>query len=544
MYNVKSGEQYAKITITDAETVKFSDKWDVFGVKGDDITVKLNSTDSGDGVYNTDDTGGAVIIAHGRRLDTMYLTGTGDVIVWAGASAVDCPFKPGAKGGGDSGDGTHYKGTTTTALTDGSTTNPITILIEDEPVTYTAVMGDIVVYGSSEFIFDSNAWKEIGRGVDTVPTKNSANTCTSDGIYMHTAGEKIYVNNALKGEKFNNAKEASGQYSHAEGDRTTASGQCSHAEGSVSKATGTYSHAEGDGAKASGQCSHAEGKNTTSSGQYSHAEGTNTTASGLSSHAEGMGATASGWFSHSEGYYAEASETSSHAEGESTIASGDCSHAEGIETTASGNYSHAGGKGTNATQEAMTAIGKYNSPRTGDLFNIGNGTSNNTRSNILEADSTSVNINGDIQRDGVGIDDYTTTERKIGKWIDGSDLYQRTFEVTELTNGQWNNSVLGTSGINIVDAPLGTIYWLYNDAPDIVSSINYYRNNTEFSTAYINATTDDVNVLPKIDDSGYTIDKAIITIKYTKPSAQANLMQTAPTEEVSETLTVEEDDMR
>ena len=105
MYTVRSGEQYAKITITDAETVKFSDKWDVFGVKGDDITVKLNSTDSGDGVYNTDDTGGAVIIAHGRRLDTMYLTGTGDVIVWAGASAVDCPFKKKAKGGGESTDG-------------------------------------------------------------------------------------------------------------------------------------------------------------------------------------------------------------------------------------------------------------------------------------------------------------------------------------------------------------------------------------------------------------------------------------------------------
>lgn len=103
MYTVRSGEQYAKITITDAETVKFSDKWDVFAVKGEGITVKLAANDSGDGVYSTDDLDGSVIIAHNRRLDTMYLTGTGDVIVWAGASAVDCPFKKKAKGGGSGG---------------------------------------------------------------------------------------------------------------------------------------------------------------------------------------------------------------------------------------------------------------------------------------------------------------------------------------------------------------------------------------------------------------------------------------------------------
>lgn len=191
----------------------------------------------------------------------------------------------------------------------------------------------------------------------------------------------------------------------------------------------------------------------------------------------------------------------------------------------------------------MAAFGQFNTSNAGDLFAIGNGTADNARSNIIEANATRVNINGTIQRDGVGIDDYTTTERKIGKWIDGSDLYQRTFEVTGLVNGQWNNSVLGTSGINIVDAPSGIIYWLYNNVLNTISNINSYRDSTEFSTTNINATADDVNILPTINSSGYTIDKAIITIKYTKPSAQANLMQT-PTEEVSETPTVEEDDMR
>jgi hypothetical protein len=55
-----------------------------------------------------------------------------------------------------------------------------------------------------------------------------------------------------------------------------------------------------------------------------------------------------------------------------------------------------------------------------------------------------------------------------------------------------------------------------------------------------------MRIYPTNTSSDMSIDKATITIKYTKPSAQANLMQTAipTTEEVSETPTVEEDDMR
>jgi len=134
--------------------------------------------------------------------------------------------------------------------------------------------------------------------LDAAPTKDSKNAVTSDGVYMNTAGKKIYSGTDLKGELFNNATDASGQYSHAEGDGTTASGYDSHAEG----------------------------------------------------------------------YHA----------------------------TASGHYSHAGGYYTQATQPTMTAIGKYNSPRTNDLFNIGNGTGNNARSNIVEVNSASMNVNGAI----------------------------------------------------------------------------------------------------------------------------------------------------
>ena len=66
---------------------------------------------------------------------------------------------------------------------------------------------------------------------------------------------------------------------------------------------------------------------------------------------------------------------------------GDYAHAEGYETVATGNFSHAGGKGTIANREAMTSIGKYNISNSrytnNTLFAIGNGTSDNNRSNAF-----------------------------------------------------------------------------------------------------------------------------------------------------------------
>ena len=53
---------------------------------------------------------------------------------------------------------TEFLGVTTTALTDGSTTNPITINGES----VTAKKGDIATYQSAEFIWNGTAWQEFG----------------------------------------------------------------------------------------------------------------------------------------------------------------------------------------------------------------------------------------------------------------------------------------------------------------------------------------------------------------------------------------------
>lgn len=124
---------------------------------------------------------------------------------------------------------------------------------------------------------------------------------------------------------------------------------------------------------ASGDYSHAEGERTTASGRNSHSEGSKTIASGSSSHAEGYNTTASGVYAHAEGGNTTVSGNYSHAEGDTTIASGYGAHAEGAYTTASANYSHAEGSSTTAGYANQHVQGKYNNNKSTTLFEIGNG---------------------------------------------------------------------------------------------------------------------------------------------------------------------------
>ena len=93
--------------------------------------------------------------------------------------------------------------------------------------------------------------------------------------------------------------------------------------------------------------------------------------------------------SHTEGGTTTAYGDYSHAEGWNTRANGIGSHSEGYNTFANGDFSSAKGHGTIADRDYMTAIGKYNA--TGDtntLFVVGNGNSNNNRSNAFYVNSS------------------------------------------------------------------------------------------------------------------------------------------------------------
>ena len=206
---------------------------------------------------------------------------------------------------------------------------------------------------------------------------------------------------------------ATGAYSNAQNRQTSASATCSSAEGEGTTASGTASHAEGMLSQASALAAHAEGYNTDATSNYSHSEGYGTLAGSTAAHAEGFQTSALGLYGHAEGRQTEVSGTAAHAEGQFTIASGDLAHAEGYETVADGYASHAGGYGTTATglysratgrstiatatasaafgnetiadQENAVVLGQFNLVEQTDvLFAIGNGTSDDLRSNALD----------------------------------------------------------------------------------------------------------------------------------------------------------------
>lgn len=196
----------------------------------------------------------------------------------------------------------------------------------------------------------------------------------------------------------------------------TTVGDYSTTEGSNCEASAICSHAEGSDTIAKESCSHAEGHSTTASGFYSHAEGYKTTASNTSSHSEGYRTTSSGDYgSHAEGNITTAKGNSSHAEGFETTASGSNSHSEGYNTKAEGDYSHSGGYRTIAGYSSQTAIGKYNENKEEDIFEVGNGTSDTSRSNALELTKT-----GDLKIAGGLLD--TVLSMIVDHIYEGVDL--------------------------------------------------------------------------------------------------------------------------
>ena len=187
--------------------------------------------------------------------------------------------------------------------------------------------------------------------------------------------------------------EASGNLSTAWGWNTEALGSNSTAWGQTTKASGSMSTAWGDQSEASGSLSTAWGMNTEASGYRATAWGMNTEASGNLSTTWGQNTEASGSLATAWGWNTEASGSQSTAWGLNTEASGNQSTAWGGNTEASGTNSTAWGNNTIAFSGYETVLGRYNTQYTPSsssgwnsndrLFVIGNGTSENNRSDAL-----------------------------------------------------------------------------------------------------------------------------------------------------------------
>ena len=200
---------YAKFTVTDAETVVFPAKYTCYAVKGDDVTVSLteNGESGDDGVLDTADFADNVaLFTEISDTDTLYITGSGDVQVWGGFRAENCPFRNGVKGG------VKCLGTTTTELTDGSTVNPITI----DGKSVTAKNGDIAFYQQSEFMFNGTTWSQFGdlSGLGDLAYKDAASgSYTPTGSVSVTQTQAAYTYDSVTGlTTYTPATEPSGSF--------------------------------------------------------------------------------------------------------------------------------------------------------------------------------------------------------------------------------------------------------------------------------------------------------------------------------------------
>jgi len=151
---------------------------------------------------------------------------------------------------------------------------------------------------------------------------------------------------------------ASGEFSTAMGNFTKATGITSTALGFGNEASGNFSTALGSGSKASGETSVAMGMATFAYGDYSTAAGHTTTASGNYSTALGNNTVASGQHATALGHTTNASGDNSTAMGEWTYA-GLNSTAIGTHAVASGDYSTAFGYYTNSMAPFATALGSH-----------------------------------------------------------------------------------------------------------------------------------------------------------------------------------------
>jgi hypothetical protein len=203
-------------------------------------------------------------------------------------------------------------------------------------------------------------------------------------------------------------------------------GHNAHAEGYETTATNTSSHAEGSYTVAANSNDHAEGNTTTAQGQSSHAEGYHTTANGYASHAEGYYTIANGRGAHVSGNYNVASVPYTAWTAGTSYVVGDkvFQYGTGFECIVDNTD-------TRWTEEHWKEL-----PSSVDnIFIVGNGTSENNRSNALElGQQGDLAIQGDLTLFKGTADEFTVSSLKeMGAMVVDFEVDAATNTVTTTT---------------------------------------------------------------------------------------------------------------
>ena len=214
----------------------------------------------------------------------------------------------------------------------------------------------------------------------------------------------------------------------------------------------------------------AEGNLNTVTGNYAHAEGSNNTVSGLQAHAEGSGHTVSAQQSHAEGYGHSVTGNYGHAEGSGCSVGHMASHAEGI--------------GTKTGAQNQHVQGKYNVGKATTLFEIGNGTANNARSNALEVDASgNLLVAGDVTNaNGNKLSDVGTTVNALNASQKMGSTVMRSFSFTGASKAELNlfRERLTVNSANWSASADANGYYT-----NVVTPVNTYIGVEDFIDVYI-----------------------------------------------------------
>ena len=288
--------------------------------------------------------------------------------------------------------------------------------------------GGSLAVGLSNTINSNNASVALGRG-NTIPAtavraaaigeSNTASARASIALgYNNTSSGYASTAVGFQNISSSQASFAGGYQSDATNDNAFAYGNDAQASGTNSIALGLATKARGNESVAIGNSAEtastattaiALGYNVKANGASSVAFGNGSVASGESSFAMGIySTTASGSGSFAGGNGAKAQGNNSIALGHNVTASGVTSAAFGLNTTAAGQYSFTQGYGTNATNESEAVLGQFNLPVTSAIFQVGDGNTTSSQSNLISA------IKGGVPTDSwMAIGSGTTTPSRV-----------------------------------------------------------------------------------------------------------------------------------
>lgn len=193
--NMPQNVRTVTLTLTGETKVNFANNYNSVAIRSENDCgiAEFAGKEIGESGVLKCNAGESIIYPNLISKNYIYLIGTGKVELFVGNDLNVNPFKNGGKGGDIIENPLNYLGVTTTAISDGSTTNPI--IINSEEVT--AENADWVIYNSKDFIFNGTAWQEVGD-FENYYTKTETNNLLAlkanvSDVYTKTNADDLFV---------------------------------------------------------------------------------------------------------------------------------------------------------------------------------------------------------------------------------------------------------------------------------------------------------------------------------------------------------------